>query len=172
MIIKLKKLSQFSIVLIFFSLFTNCAIIGQIQPSVKPVAVKLSVSTYQEQNFNVFMSWLITHESLKFNDDLKNGYQAVFNAMKQNDYSEYIIQLAKLSEVTAKINDEGKMSIYQFFSTLPYKSGGPKTLKPPGENSCEVNCTFGSCSIQCPPRTKPKCFCDWWGHPQCGCEPY
>jgi len=166
------KLIHFNFVFIFLSLFANCNIIGQIQPKVDAIIAKLSVSTYQEQNFNAFMAWLDKHESLKLNEGLKNGYQAVFNAMKQNDYSEYIVQCNKLSEETAKVNDEERISIYQFFLTLPYKSGGPEPLKPPGENSCEVSCTFGSCSIQCPAGTKPKCFCDFWGHPQCGCEPY
>lgn len=135
----------------------------------EPVRVRLSVSPQQEENFNAFMSWLDTVESLKDNKSLREAYVEVFAATKQNDYASYVPRIKKLGEEVAKLSNEQKTAMVEFFTTL----SPPPKLAPMQvpDNWCRVSCLFGSCEISCPAGTKPKCFCQW-GSPHCGCEPY
>lgn len=135
------------------------------------MVVTLSVSPQQETNFNLFMSWLDTHSSLKQNDNIKNAYQAVFAALKKNDYETYVKEVSILNPILKKMSPDEQNDIYNFFLTLAAPEVTPQqSITPPG-GSCNVSCLFGSCSVECPAGTKPKCFCQW-GSPHCGCEPY
>lgn len=130
--------------------------------------VTLSVSATQEKNFNLLISWLNNHKSLKLNSGLKNSYQLVHNALKNNNYSDYIVQVGNLSNEIKKLSVTESKSLKQFITTLTV----PKAPNlPHSENNCSVTCQLGSCTINCPDGTKPKCFCQD-GNPQCGCEPY
>jgi hypothetical protein len=131
----------------------------------------LSVSPQQEENFNAFMSWLDTHSSLKQNDSLKSTYQTVFVALKKNDYNSYSKEVARLNSMLNKLSVTETNDMYKFFQTLIVPTVTPMQPKGGAGGRCEVSCSFGSCSVECPAGTKPKCFCQW-GNPHCGCEPY
>jgi hypothetical protein len=138
------------------------------------VVATLSVSEQQEANFNAFVAWLNSHTSLKLNDRLQSAYQAVFAALKKNDYAAYVTQVNRLDAELAKLSVDATADMQRFFQTLSVETGlkvitDLKVIEEGG--SCEVSCLFGSCSIECPSGTKPKCFCSG-GNPHCGCEPY
>ena len=139
----------------------------------KAVIARLSVSPQQEANMNLFLSWVDTTESLRGNSGLKDAYQAGFVALKQNDYTDYVVQSGRLDDERGRLNQDQKTAMYQFFQTLSVESEpSPVTEGPKGGGGrCSVSCLFGSCDIECPAGTKPKCFCQW-GDPHCGCEPY
>lgn len=137
--------------------------------------VSLSVSPQQDKNFNAFMAWLEAHPTLAQNDSLKQAYRSVFAAMKKSNAREYSAQIKRLEQALAKISRQAKKDMTKFFSTLPpikkSSSSAAQLGIGGGGGKCRVDCIFGSCEIECPAGTKPKCQCHS-GEPDCGCEPY
>lgn len=131
----------------------------------------LSVSSEQEENFDLLVTWLDTHSTLKQNDSLKSAYQTVFAALKKNDYTSYIKELGHLNSLLNNLSAAETDDMYNFFRTLIVPKATPMQPKGGEGGRCNADCLFGSCSVECPVGTKPKCFCQW-GFPQRGCEPY
>lgn len=135
---------------------------------------RFSVSLQQEKNFNAFMAWLEAHQTLAQDDSLKQAYRSVFAAMKKNNAREYSAQLKWLDQALAKISHQAKKEMTMFFSTLPpvkSSSSASRVGLSEGGGGCSADCIFGSCEIECPAGTKPKCQCHS-GEPDSGCEPY
>lgn len=137
--------------------------------------VILSVSPQQEKNFDAFMAWLETYPGLAQNDSLKQAYRSVFAAMKKNSARQYSAEISQLRRILAKISREAKKDMAKFFFALPpikkSSSSAPQAVGGGGGGRCKVDCAFGSCEIECPAGTKPKCQCHQ-GEPDCGCEPF
>ncbi len=168
----MKKNSMCSLWFLLITMFLysfNCSV-GQTTKNIEPETAILSVSEQQEENFNKFVQFLDNQESLKLvGENLKSVYEKVFVAMKQNDYKEYIINKEILDKEFANLNENQRNTILEFFHTLTPIELNEKEIP---ANSCKVSCLFGSCEITCPDGSKPKCRCEWYGAPDCGCEPF
>lgn len=134
--------------------------------------VRLSVSDQQQKNFEAFLLWVRQHPSLKDNDGLIAAHRSAFTALKNNDAQAYFAALDRLDAAAASVTHQEDRDIFNFFSTLPSARGSLRPDEGNGDGGrCQVACLFGSCTIECPPGTKPSCSCQK-GFPRCACEPY
>ncbi len=119
------------------------------------------------------MTWFNKHETISSKTSFLYYFKAVHDAMRNNDYNTYISLGSNLKDEFNKLTTAEVGSFRSFAMTLtkPEPLELSDMTEPPG-GKCSVTCLNGSCTIECPQGTKPKCFCDQLYNPQCGCEPY
>jgi len=130
----------------------------------------LTVSPLHRANFRAFEQWYQTEEHLSPYMGLLDAYRAAFNAATVNAGVQYRRAISVIDSIFGGLPGSIKKFIGEFFTKLQRPDSSPIVPHGTAGGSCGANCLFGSCTIECPQGTKPRCFCQW-GEPHCGCEP-
>ncbi|GIV50469.1 MAG: hypothetical protein KatS3mg038_0990 [Candidatus Kapaibacterium sp.] len=131
----------------------------------------LTVTPQHRANFRAFEQWFDSQESLQPYTQLLEAYRVAFNAATVNDGVQYRRAISVIDSIFAGLPVSIKKSIGEFFTKLQRPDSSPIVPHGTAGGSCGANCLFGTCTIECPQGTTPKCFCQW-GEPHCGCEPF